>query len=237
MPTERPRNILVNSKKGRSAMSKLLLIVPSRKRPQACEELLAQFNQTASIDASILFGLDEDDKSQYSEEVLKYSSVNPRLRMGGTLNLLARQNCDKYDYLAFMGDDHRPRTPHWDRQLTEAIGERPGVSYGNDLLQGANLPTAVVISAKIVQKIGYMVPPSLIHMYMDNFWRDMGAKLNNLNYLPDVIIEHMHYLAGKAANDLQYQEVNSSAVYAKDQIAYGEYCENQMNKDIKAILS
>jgi len=216
-------------------VSRLLLIVPSRKRPKSCDELLTAFEQTAE-DADILFGIDDDDKSEYSERVLKKSSINPRLRMGGTLNLLATQNAEKYEFLSFMGDDHRPRTKGWDKILCEAIGDRPGVSYGDDLLQGANLPTAVTMSAEIVQRLGYMVPPQLVHMYMDNFWRDLGVQIGNLQFRPDVVIEHMHYLAGKSINDLQYQEVNAPHVYEKDRLAYEEYQKTQMPTDVMLIL-
>jgi len=212
-----------------------LLIVPTRKRPKACDELLAEFNKT-SADADILFGIDDDDKSVYSPEVLERASINPRLRMGGTLNLLATKHAEEYEFLAFMGDDHRPRTEGWDQILANAIGERPGVAYGNDLLQGANLPTAVLLSSEIVRRIGYMVPPSLIHMYMDNFWKEFGEQIGNLVYKDDVVIEHLHYLAGKAVNDLQYQEVNSSAVYEKDRIAYDDYKKTQMPTDIGLVL-
>jgi hypothetical protein len=217
-------------------VSRLLVIVPSRKRPKACAELLTEFLKT-SEDAEIIFGLDDDDKSQFPTEVLEAAEINPRLRMGGTLNLLANRYADKYDYLGFMGDDHRPRTQGWDRILCDAIGDKPGVAYGDDLLQGANLPTAVVLSSSIVRKIGYMVPPTLIHMYMDNFWRDFGDKLGNLAYRPDVVIEHLHYLAGKAINDLQYQEVNSASVYENDRISYGLYQAGQFDKDIHKVLS
>jgi hypothetical protein len=216
-------------------VSRLLLIVPSRKRPQSCDELLTAFEETAE-DADILFGIDDDDKSEYSSRVLEKASINPRLRMGGTLNLLATQNADKYEFLSFMGDDHRPRTQGWDKILSDAIGERPGVAYGDDLLQGANLPTAVTMSAEIVRRIGYMVPPVLVHMYMDNFWRDFGVKIGNLQYRADVVIEHMHYLAGKAINDLQYQEVNASHVYEKDRIAYEDYEKTQMQTDVGLVL-
>lgn len=219
-----------------SEMSRLLLIVPSRKRPKACAELLEEFLKT-SEDAEIVFGLDDDDKSQFPTEVLEAAEINPRLRMGGTLNLLAKKHADNYDYIGFMGDDHRPRTQGWDRILCDAIGDKPGVAYGDDLLQGANLPTAVVLSSSIVRKIGYMVPPVLVHMYMDNFWKELGEGLNNIHYRPDVVIEHLHYLAGKAINDLQYQEVNSAAVYEKDRISYEAYKEHQFAEDIKAILS
>ena len=215
--------------------NRMLLIVPSRKRPEACDELLTAFEETAEC-SDILFGLDDDDKSKYSERVLARSAINPRLRMGGTLNLLATQNADDYEFLSFMGDDHRPRTKSWDRILCDAIGSAPGVSYGDDLLQGANLPTAVTLSSKIVQSIGYMVPPSLVHMYMDNFWKDFGEKIGNISYRSDVVIEHLHYLAGKAINDLQYQEVNAPHIYEKDRLAYEDYKKTQMETDTYLVL-
>jgi hypothetical protein len=81
-----------------------------------------------------------------------------------------------------------------------------------------------------------MVPPCLIHLYMDNFWRDFGSKIGNLQYRGDVVIEHMHYLAGKAVNDLQYQEVNASHVYAKDGLAYEDYQRTQMETDVNLVL-
>jgi hypothetical protein len=196
---------------------------------------MAEFDKT-SEDADLLFGIDDDDKSEYSEAVLARASINPRLRMGGTLNLLATKHAEDYEYLAFMGDDHRPRTEGWDRILANAIGERPGVAYGDDLLQGANLPTAVLLSADIVRKIGYMVPPSLVHMYMDNFWKEFGQRIGNLVYKEDVVIEHLHYLAGKAINDLQYQEVNNAAVYETDRIAYEDYKATQMDADAGIVL-
>ena len=215
--------------------NRMLLIVPTRKRATACDELLAAFEETAEC-SDILFGIDDDDKSNYSSRVLGKSSVNLRLRMGGTLNLLAESNAEDYEFLSFMGDDHRPRTKGWDRILCDSIGQAPGVAYGDDLFQGSNLPTAVVMSAEIVRRIGYMVPPSLIHMYMDNFWRDFGVKIGNLQYRADVVIEHMHYLAGKSVNDLQYQEVNASHVYEKDRLAYDDYQKTQMDSDASSVL-
>jgi hypothetical protein len=211
-----------------------LLIVPTRNRPESALELLQEFKKTAVM-SDIVFGLDDDDVSEYSAEVLEHAERNPRLRMGGTLNLLSNKYADQYDYLSFMGDDHRPRTQSWDLRLANMIDQGPGLAYGNDLLQGENLPTAVMMSAEIVEAIGYMVPPVLVHMYMDNFWKDLGAALGNLAYRHDVIIEHMHYLAGKSQIDEGYKEVNHVSVYQKDAEAYGKYVTESLLADVAKI--
>jgi hypothetical protein len=216
-------------------MAKTLLIVPTRHRPESCDALLKQFRET-SEDCDILFGIDEDDFSPYSDEVMALASVNPRLRMCGTLNLLAAKHANDYEYLAFMGDDHRPLTKGWDTKLAQEIGERPGVAYGNDLLQGQNLPTAVIMSASIVRAIGYMAPPELIHMYMDNFWKALGQELGNLVYRWDIVIEHLHPLVGKSKNDAGYIEVNSPEVYTKDAVAFNQYLQDRFADDVKKIL-
>jgi hypothetical protein len=41
--------------------------------------------------------------------------------MNGTLNLLANKYCNEYEYVCFIGDDHRPRTDGWDLKLIESI--------------------------------------------------------------------------------------------------------------------
>jgi len=81
--------------------------------------------------------------------------VNPRAMMNGTLNLIANKYADKYEYIAFMGDDHRPRTIGWDQKLVDSIADiNNGIAYGNDLFQGINLPTAVLLKSSIVKTLG-----------------------------------------------------------------------------------
>jgi hypothetical protein len=128
-----------------------------------------------------------------------------------------------YQYFAFIGDDHRPRTENWDDKLSDALDEiGTGIAYGNDLLQGEGLPTAVAMTADIVQALGGMTPPNMIHLYLDNFWLKLGQD-TAIAYLPEVIIEHLHPIAGKAAWDEGYREVNADDIYSSDARAFEQY--------------
>jgi len=60
----------------------------------------------------------------------------------------------------------------------------------------------------------------------------LGHALNALDFIPEAIIEHMHYLNGKAAQDEGYTDVNSSEVYTHDKIVFDEYFANQLKDDV-----
>lgn len=188
--------------------------------------------------AALVFGLDDDDET-FTEEVgqslidlADELDVNvtahkaKRTDMVGTLNVLADlYSHATYKYVGFMGDDHCPRTPKWDARMNavlEAMGT--GIAYGNDLMQRETLPTAVFMTADIVQTLGYMAPPMLKHLYVDNAWRDWGQGIKRYQYLDDVIIEHMHPQADKAEWDEGHIRVNGPEMWDHDVEAYRVYC-------------
>jgi hypothetical protein len=200
-------------------MNKVLLIVPTRGRPEKSIEFYEEFKKNSTI-TDLVFGLDDDDVEYPRIDGALYE-VNPRAMMNGTLNLIAKKYADQYEYIAFMGDDHRPRTPGWDIELVNSIKDiKHGIAYGNDLLQGRNLPTAVLLKSSIVKTLGFMAPPAMKHLYLDNFWKDLGIELGSLVYSNDVIIEHLHFTNGKSEQDNGYAEVNSSELYNYDKNQY-----------------
>lgn len=216
-------------------MNSVLLIVPTRGRPDKSIEFYEEFKKNSTI-TDLVFGLDDDDVEYPRIPGVMYE-VNPRAMMNGTLNLIANKYADKYDYIAFMGDDHRPRTYGWDQKLVDLITDiKYGIAYGNDLYQGENLPTAVLMTSSIVKTLGFMAPPAMKHLYLDNFWKNLGNELKTLKYDSNIIIEHMHPVAGKANTDDIYLEVNSSELYEADQNAYVIYLETEFEQDLQKFV-
>lgn len=213
---------------------RMLVIVPTRGRPENVARLEQAIKDTETSRADFLYVVDHDDPkaAEYTRLGLSRLIVlHDRLRLGGTLNWAARKYADLYDAIGFMGDDHLPRTEAWDLRVLQALdvgtgGLTPRVVYGDDLLQGANLPTAVFLHSRIVTALGYMVPPGMIHLYLDNFWKELGQALNGLVYLPEVVIEHMHPVAGKADWDDRYAEVNAPAMDMGDKVKFLDYKES-----------
>jgi hypothetical protein len=215
-----------------STTNDVLVIVPTRSRPDNSLAFAETFFAHSTC-SDLLFGLDDDDPEDYPRIPGVIYEVNPRLRVIGTLNLLATKYMNHYEYLAFLGDDHYARTPGWDRLLVEAIADIPhGVAYGNDLFMGENLPTAVLMKSSIVRTLGYMAPPTLTHLYPDNFWLEIGKGLGSIRYLGHVIIEHMHYTIGKAEPDAVYLEANSNDNLYGDAVAFEAYKRDRLESDL-----
>lgn len=208
--------------------SPMLVIVPTRGRPQNAARLAKAFEETESLNAELVFVADHDDP-----ELIAYHTAAPRLLVyrGETgkglvpaLNWAAGLYTDLYDHLGFMGDDHRPRTVGWDAHVLGALDtHQPRVVYGNDLLQGEALPTAAFMPSRLVRALGFMAPPVLRHLYVDNFWLELGRSLGGLRYLPGVVIEHIHPAAGKAPMDERYAAVNAAEADLSDRRAWQEY--------------
>ncbi|MER7794885.1 glycosyltransferase family A protein [Streptomyces sp. NPDC097640] len=211
----------------------LLVIIPTRGRPQAVPAIMQAWNDTGAT-ADLLFCVDTDDPelAAYKNHAAAVKAdprvrfvFGKRRRLCGTLNQQAVKAAKSYRFLAFFGDDHRPRPADrpWDSRIRECLSGGPGIVYGNDLLMGERMPTAVAVTSDIVMTLGYFAPPQLVHLCLDLCWLDWGKGMQRITYLDDMVIEHLHPAAGKAEVDQGYEEANSSEQVSADSAAYCEY--------------
>ena len=191
----------------------LLIVIPSRERPDAIRDLMRAWGETTTGAAELLVCLDGDDPTiDAYPDPGPWSSVvvGPRNGFAPRLNEEAMRLADQYLAIGSWGDDHRPRTIGWDSRLVAEL-HRTAVVYGDDRLMGEALPTACHLRSDVVQALGYLTPPGFQHLFVDNVWLELGLALDSLQYLPEVVIEHMHPNAGKADWDAIYGEGNSNA--------------------------
>lgn len=214
------------------------VICPSARRPRNARELAGAFEKTASLEyTDLILAVDGDDP-----EMAGYRQVedaHPWItlwivqdsphRIGPIINDIAAALLKSEappELIGFMGDDHRPQTADWDGILGGELDGRPGVAYGNDLHQREKLPTACLISATLVAALGKVVPRGLWHLYFDDFWLRAG-RATHLAYRDDVIIEHHHPDAGKAAHDGTYAAGGRNpAVWEHDRAVFGRYLDD-----------
>jgi len=204
---------------------------------------LVAAHEALSTSSDLLFVIDANDSEhdQYHFEVgaercmtIQNETRGMAYPINKAASAIVKEN--KYQYFAFLGDDHRPRTAGWDEILIQAMQRRPSMAYGNDLLQGQRLPTMIAMTSDIVKALDGMVPPKMKHLYLDNFWKKLGEDLGALTYLGDVIVEHMHPVAGKAEWDEGYKEVNAQEVYSFDALAYQNYIQSEAYEVLKKKL-
>jgi len=227
----------------------LMVIVPTRGRPESAVRLSRAFEETTASGALPVFVVDHDDPSLPGYKEALDQGLVPRLLVwdgaqGGAglcfpLNFAARRYAEAVDYVGFMGDDHLPRTLGWDTEMIRELDSlEPRIAYGNDLLQGANLPTAVFMQSRMIQATGVMAPQVMRHLYLDNYWKELGERTGGLRYRDDVVIEHLHPVAGKADWDEGYRRVNASAVDTHDREAWERYRDGeQFARDLRAVAT
>lgn len=215
-------------------MNTLRIIVPTRERPQNAYRLLEQIKSTAPADAeiSVVFAVDSDDTT------LEFYPEDHTVQVtGGTmvkaLNEVAVPSSLEYDYLAFLGDDTFPLGDWYEQLMQELVKSKHSIVYGNDLINGEGLPTAVFMDSSVVRTLGFMAPPAQKHLYVDNFWKALGESLGTLKYRGDVIIEHLHPHGGKAPSDLVYETAYTPERWNHDQTAFVAYMETNFFNDVQ----
>lgn len=217
--------------KSPSGRPDVVVIVATRGRPERFAELLGSVAEMSTLDVRVAAGVDDDDPTlpRYlelidSSPVPLSVHVGRRITMGHAVN----RTCDivvddlRPRFLASLNDDHRPRTYGWDDLLVCAVRslDGPGWAYGNDLIQGERLPTAWLQSVEVYDALGWMMYPACAHMYLDDVVREVGRAARRIAYVPEVIIEHLHPIAGKAEWDEGYARENSDLRYREDGAAY-----------------
>ncbi len=224
-------------------MTELVIVIPTRGRPSNAEAALTTIDITSTADRTVVLAIDADDPMapEYQQIAAGRAMLYVLPESAGhvaAINAAAVHAVHELHPFAVvkLDDDHRPRSYGWDEDYLRALhGLGSGICYGNDLLQGENMPTAPGMTADIIRTLGFMAPPELGHLYCDNFWKDLATAAGCLHYLDRVVVEHVHPGAGKATWDAGYARVNSPQRYAADGAAYQRYCDTRMADDVRAV--
>jgi hypothetical protein len=222
----------------------LLVITPSRGRPDNATRLLKAVHETAKLVTHVHIAVDDDDPEleSYQQAVSEVAGpgdvleTGPRKGLAAWTNDIALRKAGNYTYLASFGDDMIPKTRYWDYYLARGIDDMGGAgfTYPWDGLR-EDIPEAVVISSSIVMALGWMCLPGLDHFFIDNAWADLGRGAGCIRHLRAVMVDHVHPRAGKAERDETYSE--ASPKLGADQKAYQEWRSAGMADDIRKVTA
>ncbi|HEY5996457.1 MAG TPA: hypothetical protein VIU29_05510, partial [Candidatus Deferrimicrobiaceae bacterium] len=151
------------------------------------------------------------------------------------LNAAAAEYAQEYDYIQFAADDVRYRTPGWDARMTTIMREEHlAFAYANDGARN-DLANHVFADTRAVRALGWFALPGSKHLYLDDAWGALGKAAGAIRYVPDVFIEHLHPLYGKAAMDASYMETNSPQRYDEDRQAFVHWVQTSLDADAEKI--
>lgn len=216
----------------------LLIVVPSRNRPQSIARFLDAVHGTAKMQTHVHVIIDNDDP-----EIERYKyvmdqagkdgdvlTVGERKGLAGSTNDIAVPEAENYPYISSLGDDMIPRTPGWDRALIKAIERMggTGISYPWDGVR-EDIPEAVLMSTDIIRTLGWMAYPGCSHWYIDNVWSDLGWGAGCIRHLRAISVEH--------AWKTDTTSKDSSEKLTCDRDAYYLWKKTRMAEDIKTIIT
>ena len=220
-------------------MNPNLVVIPTRDRPHNAQRAFEQLKKV-SVESDFLMIINEDQFEMYSSiKHIPFYDVPSELGSIGKVNYVLEDSpsiLSQYQTITGIDDDCMVTTPEWDAHLLAPIKRRGyGISYGNDTMQGENLPTKVMISTNILKPLGFWAPPVLTHLFADNFWKELGTALAALTYFPNVMMEHWHYLNGKAPIDELYQSIYRAGEMENAQDAFTGYMKEDFARDVERV--
>jgi len=234
-------------------VAELTILVPTRGRPRSVRRQYEAFRETGAFDqgCDLVYLADESDPQlpMYKQEIGELpqslgfqgnASVVTVLGhwkpMVAKLNIIAGGQAKiSRSPLGFMGDDHLPRTENWVETILKEMRSGVSVVSGPDGLRTDDLPTWWVMDQLIVYALGRIVPANVAHMYCDNSVRDLAKGADVYRWMPDLLVEHLHPMAGKAEMDAGYATVNAPEQYQEDAAAYMLWRYRQMRADVEKV--
>lgn len=209
----------------------LVVVIPSRGRPESVERMALAFAETGADELPVVWAVDADDpdETDYRTNVGEWFAYGEVLAVGAgsmvsAINAASRHTLDDLDpyAIAVLNDDHVPETVAWHLRLVDELHKLDpvGLVYPNDGLRGEKLATVWAVHAAWVRQLGRMVPAKVGHLYTDDAVQNLATALGRITYLPDVMVRHHHPLAGLADTDEGYQRVNSRERLNADRVAF-----------------
>lgn len=165
--------------------------------------------ETAENPIEIWGYLDEDDPAidEYLDTDTVQFYIGPRITLSDCWNKLAQRATGQILHLA--ADDIRFRTPGWDslvRNTFDEFKDKIAFVYGRDGIHDGKLGTHGFISRRWMETLGYFTWPDFPADFADTWLHDLALRIGRAVYLPELLIEHLHPIAGKAQWDRTHLE-------------------------------
>lgn len=212
------------------------ITICSSKRPHRLVYTIDSYLKTKSEISQLIVYVSTDDPllNDYKLDSVNYI-IGEYKTLVEVTNHVSCNVLPGFDYYSEVNDDHIYRTVGWDEKLIDAIetnGNGWGMSYGRT----QNLPTAIMLSGKIVKTLGYFFYSEFKHQYIDNYLKDITEGIQKKFFVPNVFIEHCHPGFGKAPDDSIYKISSGGEQGEYGRRVYSEWSANKKTDTINKLL-
>ncbi len=191
------------------------LLLPTRGRPALVERLFNSISSTVSCfeNIEVILYADEDDPASHGLTSIDFNVttiIGPAMSMGSYNS--ACLDKARGQIIILVNDDMVMRTPNWDEKILQMDAEyvdKIYLAYGNDLLKKRSLCTFPILSRRTCELLVEPYPITYggafidVHLF-DIFKRLQYAGFDRIQYMEELIFEHLHYRVGKANCDDTY---------------------------------
>lgn len=187
------------------------ILLPSRGRVEKLEALIPKLVASLVDDVKLyVIQYDEDEKVKYEHHPQLHVMQSAVVGFWACLNDWMVYSGHDDDPFIWLADDIKPARTwleegirHWEARFPDGLG----LLVFNDLL--ARYATAAF--AMTTPRWLYVLfgcprfPSALPHNFMDTVVADRSKDLNRYYFCEQAIVEHLHFLAGKAEKDETYK--------------------------------
>jgi len=196
------------------------VLLPSRRRPAYLARMIESLVSCSTEKCEVVVYADDDDPATaHAARDLGCVVVSgPRIILSDCWNKCFAA-CSG-DIVKLGNDDMVFRSPGWNEQVEAAFASVPDrilMVHGND---GGGywkdtFGVFPMVHRRWVETLGYFTPPYFSSDYGDTWLNDLANRINRRRYLP-FVVEHLHFVYGKAKLDPTYNE--RLARHASDQV-------------------
>lgn len=207
---------------------KICVIIPTRKRYLDFNLFASTWKRTTEGYSDVIVGIDNDDDTY--EELInsqRYPFIwerGPSRPLLHILNDLAVKYAEQYDVIGFLEDDCTFNTPKWESTIINKMKELgdTGFVWGSDMLNYDKVMGVPFINSNVIKRTGHITLPKFKTQFTDGYWLDLAKKLNTLAYIPEMVIEHRHFITGKRQKDetsfkVQFESTGEEEYYKSNQ--------------------
>lgn len=195
---------------------KIGLLMPARERLNLNLTLISSIITTVDDinNVTLYMGIDDDDPTREIQKKIcdaipfvKFIPIHNEgkfMGLGKMWNILACQCND--EIFGYIGNDMIFRTPGWDTKIinkfkNECPKDNIQLYHCDDGFHKQNLCVNAFVHRKYMEVVGYFIREEFLINWSDRWMYQMFKAFDRIEYIPDIYIEHNHWVFGRREKD------------------------------------